>query len=77
MLQRLRRRDPLFGIDSQAAVQEVMEKIEVPGLGLVHAAGCDHEARAQVSSWLDHGQDSDCCLQVPSLVSAENTLSPK
>lgn len=75
MLQRIRGRDPLFGVDSQATVQEVMEKIEVPGLGLVHAAGCDHEARAEVPRWLDHGQNSDGCLQVQNLVSTENTIS--
>lgn len=75
MLQCLRRRDPLVGVDSQAAVQEVMEMVEVSGLGLVHAARCDHEARAEIPSWLHHGQNSDCCLQVQKSRLALRTLS--
>lgn len=63
MPQRLRRRNPLFGVDSQAAVQQIMKLIEMLSLCLVHAARRNHEARAEVASWFDHGQDSDCCLQ--------------
>lgn len=64
MHQRLRGRDPLVRVDGQAAVQEVIEVVQLPRLCLVHAARCDHEARAEVPSWLYHGQYSDCCLQV-------------
>jgi hypothetical protein len=52
-----------------------MEMIQMPGLGLVHAAGCDHEACAEIPSWLHHGQYSDCCLQVQKSRLALRTLS--
>lgn len=59
MLQGLRRRDPLVGIERQAALQQVDEVVEFPCLRIVHAARRGQEAGAQVARRLDHRQGSD------------------
>lgn len=59
MLEGFRRRNPLVRVQRQALLQQVDEVVELPGLGVVHAARCGHEAGPQVARRLDHWQGSD------------------
>ena len=56
MPQRVARQNPLVRVQVEAAVQQVVEQLQVLGLGLAHARRCGGEACAQVACRLDDGQ---------------------
>lgn len=63
VLERIRRKDPLVRIDVEAAVQEVVEQIQLPRLRLGHAGRCGLQAGSQISGRLDGGQGPDSGLR--------------
>lgn len=63
MPERVARQNPLVRVQVEAAVQQVVEQLQVLGLGLAHARRRGQEAGAQVACRLDDGQRFDGGLE--------------
>lgn len=62
MPQRFARCKALIGVQRQAALEEVHKVVQLPRLGIAHAARCRQQAGAQIPRRRDHSHGFDVGL---------------